>query len=221
MITIATELRDALQGKTIAVRVNILKKCLNTIGVLDQESLRLWIQLFDTYYNPDDGETKYELESIQNVYIQAHPQHGTHGFLMELKDGTQSFASYKRLAGASGGKRTETTNLARALRHSIYGQIIQFRESNPHDPNKLCPILGISLGTDAEVDHVIPFAKLKDEWLKLHPSVKEVHAPAIYERSAYAIKDKALEASWKAFHLEKAVLRYVSKKGNRIAHLQS
>jgi len=211
MITIATELRDALQCKTIVSRVNILKKCLNTVGVIDQESLRLWIQLFDTYYNSDDGETKYELESIQNVYIQAHPQHGTHGFLMELKDGTTSFASYKRLAGASGGKRTHTTNLARALRHSIYYQIIQYREHNPLDPNKLCPILSIPLGLDAEVDHEIPFAKLKEAWLKLHPSVKEV-----YEQSAYVLKDKTLEASWKAFHLENAVLRYVSKVGNRL-----
>ena len=218
MINIATELQNAIQGKTIVVRVISLRKCLNTIGVLDQESLRLWIKLFDTYYNPDDGETKHSLESIQNVYIQAHPQHGTHGFLMELKDGTISFASYKRLAGASGGKRTHTTNLARALRHSVYEQIIQFKERNPLDPNKLCPILSIPLGVDAEVDHEIPFAKLKDAWLKLHPSVKEVYEQS---QSAYVLKDKILEASWKAFHLENAVLRYVSKAGNRLHRVKT
>jgi hypothetical protein len=210
-IDIEADLRAALQGKTIVERCNMLRKCLVVCGTLNDASKHYWIQLFDTYYNPDDDETKYELECIQNVYIQAHPQHGTHGFLMELKDGTQSFASYKRLAGASGGKRTQTTNLTRALRHSIYDQIIQFRERNPLDPNKLCPILGISIGSDAEVDHEIPFAKLKDAWLKLHPSVKE-----FYENGAYAIKDKMLETSWKAFHLENAVLRYVSKAGNRL-----
>jgi len=211
MINIVPELQNALDGKTIVVRVISLRKCLNTVGVLDPPSLRLWIQLFDTYYAPGDGETKHEIECIQNVYIQFISHLGTHCFQMELTNGTKSFASYKRLAGASGGKRTYTTNLTRALRHSVYDQIIQFKERNTLDPTKMCPILGIPLGLDAEVDHEIPFAKLKDAWLKQHSSVKEVYEQS---QSAHVLKDKTLEDSWKAFHLENAVLRYVSKAGN-------
>jgi hypothetical protein len=213
MITIATELQNALDGKMIVSRAISLRKCLNTVGVLDPPSLRLWIQLFDTYYAPGDGETKHSLESIQNVYIQYISHLGTYCFQMELNDGTKSFVSYKRLAGASGGKRTYTTNLTRALRHSVHEQIIQFKERNPLDPNMMCPILGIPLGSDAEVDHEIPFAKLKETWLKLHPALKEVCEQS---QSAYVLKDKTLEESWKAFHLENAVLRYVSKAGNRL-----
>lgn len=213
MINIATELQNALDGKTIVSRVISLRKCLNTAGVLDPPSLRLWIQLFDTYYAPGDGETKHSLESIQNVYIQYIPHLGTYCFQMELNDGTKSFTSYKRLAGASGGKRTYTTNLTRALRHSVYEQIIQFKERNPLDPNKLCPVFGIPLGSDAEVDHEIPFAKLKEAWLKLHPALKEVCEQS---QSAHVLNDTTLDASWKAFHLENAVLRYVSKVGNRL-----
>jgi len=214
MIDIEADLQAALQAKTITARSSILQNCLGVCGRLNDASKRLWIVLFDTYYKPDDGETKYAVESIQNVYIQVNPLYGTHGFCMELCDGTKCVASYKRLAGVGGGKRKESTNLTRALRDVIYDQIIHFREHNSLDPNKLCPVLAIPLGNDAEVDHEIPFAKLKDAWLKLHPSVKEV-----YENGAYALKDKTLEASWKAFHLENAVLRYVSKKGNQIAHL--
>jgi len=213
-IDIEADLQAALQAKTIKARSTILQNCLGVCGRLNNASKHHWIALFDTYYTPDDSETKYALERIQNVYIQVNPLYGTHGFCMELCDGTKCVASYKRLAGVGGGKRKESTNLTRALRDVIYYQIIQFKERNPLDPTKPCPVLAIPLGNDAEVDHEIPFAKIKGAWFKLHPSVKEV-----YENGAYALKDKTLEASWKAFHLENAVLRYVSKKGNRIAHL--
>ena len=213
MIDIEGDLKNALQGKTIVERCNMLRKCLSVCGTLNNASKRCWIALFDKYYTPDIGETKYALESIKEVYIQAHPQHGTHCFCMELADGTRCFASYKRLAGASGGKRTQTTNLVRALRHAVYDQIIAFRAANPLNPDDVCPVLKTSLGEDAEVDHAIPFAILKDDWFKDHSDAKEV-----YENHAYALKDKALEESWKTFHATHAVLRYVSKEGNKVAH---
>ena len=85
---------------------------------------------------------------------------------------------------------------------------------NPLDISLLCPITGYKLDKDAQVDHEIPFHIIRNAWLlKNKPNV-------VYDSSKfnYVIEDKQMADSWKSYHKDKAILRWLSKDGNRVSY---
>jgi len=170
--------------------------------------------MFEAYYTPDLGERKYTRVEIDRFYINKHSIYGTKCFHIRLKDGVCDVATLKRLSGEN---RTHVQNLTRALRHAISPQIEEFRIRNLLQPLDICPVENTPLGMDAQVDHYNPtFRELVKNWLSENPD-PTIHIHAILD-SIYEL-DEPYKTSWILYHNQHANLRWLSKNGNKHAHL--
>jgi hypothetical protein len=82
------------------------------------------------------------------------------------------------------------------------------------NPNAVCPIADRPLGLDAQVDHIIPFHILAEEWLKNNENVTYVYS---LEKMNYVLNEPYY-TSWANFHRNNAQLRWLSKESNTYAH---
>lgn len=207
-------LQESLNQTTIIGRKRLLQKFLKEHGPgeLTDEEDSVLKKLFENFYTPDIGQSKYTQEEIQRFYI-GKGSYNTTCFHLRLYNGFDDVATLKRLSGEN---RTNVENLRRALRYTIEDQIQSFRMSNPLEPNDICPVLQIPLGNDAQVDHFNPtFSQLLKDWIKENPLPVVVPGP---KGSSIYILEEPYEKSWKDFHKKHAHLRWLSKKGNMIAH---
>lgn len=197
---------------TIAARLARLRKFLQShdIGELCAEETNHLQEIYNAFYKVNDEEN-IVTHVISRALIARDP-HGCRCFMLQFGD-TLYPCAVRRLAGAT---RTSKGNIAMAARYAITEQIRAFRQLETLDPDQICPISGEPLGTDAEVDHVIPFAELLDSWMKTLPDLPKL----TYNTNAfvYMLSSPYLE-SWREYHQSTAILRYLSKKGNRVAHL--
>ena len=201
-----------LNEKTIKSRYALLSEYLkrNMVGELNEAETSYFRHIFSRFYTPDDNSTKFDAATILNVSIVNDPR-GNKCFSIQV-DNVWYPASINRLAGSNRG---EKANLARAMRDAIEEQIQIFCSSNPLNPEDICPITHETLKTDAEVDHVIPFHVLKDDWIKSY-CAKIVYSYDLSKMN-YILCEPCCK-SWQDYHLEKARLRWVSKEGNKVAH---
>lgn len=183
----------------------------NNFGDLSEPEITHFRHIFAQYYTPDPQHVKFNSSDISHVTIKKSHNNPTVCFHICV-DNEWYETGVPRLAG---GNRTENANLKRALRNAINPQIQNYRQANPLNPNNICPITKGKLGIDAQVDHVIPFYKLADEWLANNKNVSYTNT-----KDGYILNEPYL-TSWYNFHLEKAVLRYLSKEGNKTAHRSS
>lgn len=198
--------------KTITGRKKILSDFLKgkEPGELSDTDDNLLKYLFITYYTTDEGQTKYSEDDIDRFYI-GYGSYNTICFHIRLKNGKTDVATYKRLAGEN---RTNNANLNKAYRNAVSDQINEFKKNNPLNSGELCPIGHCVLGENAEVDHVVPLYKLIISWMNegnYGPTCKYV------ENHDYVLDQPYLE-SWTKFHKQHAELRWLSYKGNRVAH---
>jgi hypothetical protein len=198
---------------TIAGRKKMLQALLRDSPIGPSQNTDLIRSLFRDYYTPDPDEAKYNWQDIVAVTVEPSGPFAQRCFHIHLANGARSTASLKRLAGE---KPSATVTLNSALRAAIQDQITHFRRTTPLDPLAPCPVLPTHcIGTDAEVDHVPPFASLRDRWLQTVPAAKVIYNQHTQQ---YRLSDAALEADWSAFHQANASLRYLSKEGNARAH---
>lgn len=204
-------LETVINEKTIKNRHSILSNYLknSNVGILNENDA-LWIKhIFEKFYTPDKQYTKFKASQISNVSI-VKDNYGNKCFCIYVND-TWFPTSIKRLAG---GNRNDKANLIRALRNAIEPQINEFRKNNPLNPTNICPITNETLGLDAEVDHQIPFHILAEEWIKNNKNISYIYN---LDKFDYILQEPYY-SSWFNFHLEKSILRWVSKEGNKIAH---
>ena len=199
-----------IKEKTIQNRHSILSNYLknNNVGILNEHDTLCIKHIFEKFYTPDDKYTKFKASQISKVSIVKH--NGNNCFCIFIND-TWYPTSIKRLAGSN---RNEKANLIRALRNTIEQQIHDFRKNNPLNPINICPITNDILGSDAEVDHQIPFHILAEEWIKQNKNISYIYS---LDKFDYILQEPHY-ISWFNFHLEKSILRWVSKEGNKIAH---
>ena len=201
-----------LKEKTIKNRNALLSNYLqnNDEGVLDEGEGSWFKHIFQQFYTPDENETKFNISQISNVAIVKGKQFGTKCFAV-IVDNCLVPTSIKRL---SGGSRNDKANVIRSLRNAIHSQIISFRSCNKLNPTDVCPVTNKLLGEDAEVDHQIPFHILSEEWMENNINVSCVYN---FDKFDYILQEPYY-TSWYNFHSEKAILRWVSKEGNKFAH---
>jgi hypothetical protein len=204
-------LKSVLYSKTQKERKSLLSRFLkeNSPGSLSTEEKFAFKQIFVQFYTPDEEYTKFTFDEIEDVAI-CKDTYGNHCFKILVMDEWYP-SSISRLCG---GNRTKDANLRRALRTAINIQIEDFKLINPKCPDEKCPVLGILLGYDAEVDHEIPFHHIVNRWLSNH---KDVTFTYDLSKHNYSLDEPYL-SDWRAFHKKEAKLRWVSKKGNQIAH---
>ena len=204
-------LEKVINEKTIKNRHFILSNYLknNNVGVLNEIDALSLKHIFDKFYTPDEQYTKFSASQITNVSIMKD-NYGNKCFCIFVNN-TWFPTSIKRL---SGGNRNDKANLIRALRNAIEQQINDFRKNNPLNPNNICPVTNEILGLDAEVDHQIPFHILSEEWIKNNKNISYIY---VLDEFDYILQEPHY-TSWVNFHLEKSILRWVSKEGNKFAH---
>ena len=204
-------IKNVIHETTIKNRHIIMSNYLknNKVGPLNKNDTLLFKDIFKKFYTPDEQNTKFSASQISNVSIMKD-KYGNNCFHI-LVNNTWIPTSIKRL---SGGNRNDKANLIRALRNAIEPQIIDFRKKNPLNHNNICPVTNGILGLDAEVDHKIPFHILAEEWIKNNKDISYIY---VLDKFDYILQEPHY-TSWFKFHLEKSILRWVSKEGNRIAH---
>lgn len=193
---------------------NYLKN--NGIGELSESESKHFKQIFSKYYSPDEGEDKFNPWNISIVSIDYN---GWNNKNFNIKINNNWYpTSIQRL---SGGNKNEKSNLTRALRQAIEDQIQNFRNTNTLNPFDTCPVIPYQkLDIDAQVDHTIPFHKLKDCWMNVVMNTDEkIKYSYNLDKMNYVLDSPWCEY-WQTYHLNNAKLRWVSKEGNKIAHLE-
>jgi hypothetical protein len=205
-------LERVLNEKTIKMRHSLLSEHLNAheCGQLNESDSAQFKQIFSKYYTPDDTSTKFDAANISNISI-IRDTWNNKCFSIQV-DNVWYPTSIKRLSGSNRG---EKLNLVRALRNAIEPQIQTFRITHPLNPTDICPITHNTLHEDAEVDHIIPFHIIKDEWLAKYSG--KIGYSYDLGKMNYILHEPWCK-SWCDYHLEKATLRWVSKEGNKTAH---
>ena len=200
-----------INEKTIKNRKLLLSNYLknNNVGILDENEVLFFKHIFQKFYTPDEKDTKFDVSQISNVAI-VKDNYGKKCFSIFV-DNEWYPTSKDPLSGSS---KNEKKNLERALRNAIKPQIDNFRISNPLNPNDICPVTNKILGQDAEVDHQIPFHILVEEWMKYNKNISYIY---ILDKFDYVLHEPHY-TTWFNFHLEKSILRWVSKEGNKFAH---
>jgi hypothetical protein len=200
-----------INEKTIKNRNLLLSSYLknNNVGILTENECVFFKHIFEKFYTPDEQYTKFNVSQISNISI-VKDNYENKCFSI-LVNNNWFPTSIKRL---SGGNRNDKANLIRSLRNAIESQIKNFRSCNPLNPNDICPITKKILGGDAEVDHQIPFHILADEWIKNNKNISYIY---VLDKFEYVLQEPHYTL-WFNFHLEKSVLRWVSKEGNKFAH---
>jgi hypothetical protein len=193
---------------------NYLKN--NDVGELNEEESNYFREIFTRFYTPEEREldSKFPASIISKVHI-IKRAFSNNCFSLVVDDVPWP-ASIRRLCGS---KITDRSNLIRAHRNAIEGQIMQFRISNPLCIESICPVSKENgsfekLGSDAQVDHEIPFSKLLDRWRQNNKDATCLYS---LEKQNYILDDKFL-SNWANYHLKESKLRWVSKKSNTYAH---
>ena len=200
-----------INEKTIKNRHLLLSNYLknNNIGILTENESVFFKHIFQKFYTPDDEDIKFNVSQISSIHI-VKDNYGKKCFSI-LVNNIWYPTSITPLSGSS---RNEKRNLERALRNAIEPQINNFRVCNPLNPNNICPVTNKMLGLDAEVDHQIPFHILTKEWIKDNNNISYTY---VLDKFEYILQEPHY-TSWFNFHLEKSILRWVSKEGNKFAH---
>ena len=180
----------------------------HTIGKLDELDTDAFKHIFTKHYTPD--EAKYHTHDITDIAIVLDP-YKRKCFSICTNEVWYPLG-VKRLAGSN---RKKKANLVRATRLAIQPDIDNFRSKNTLNPADMCPVANKPLGTDAQVDHQIPFNVLLTKWL----DKGNENAAFAYDldRMNYILQEP-YHQTWTQFHTDKAVLRWVSKEGNHYAH---
>lgn len=206
-------MENVLTEKTIKKRYSILQEYLknNEIGILNKKDSITFKHIFQKFYTPDDGEIKFNIDDICCISV-VRNKYAKKCFNI-IVDDIRYHTSIKRLSGSVVNKNL---NLTRAMRFLIEDQIMDYIKMNPLDQNMLCPITGYKLGYDSQVDHIIPFHKIAKKWLSKNDNVSVKYD---INKFNYIIEDINLSNSWKNYHLVNSELRWLSRDGNKVAHL--
>jgi hypothetical protein len=201
-------LKQILDEKRITKRKELLSSYLkNNTGELDDNEITHFKHIFAQWYEADDTVTKFDVSDISSVRIIR--DRGNNCFQINVNNVWYP-TSIKRLSGSN---ITPKICLTRALRNAIESQIMKYRLKNVLNPDDICPVTNKPLGFDAQVDHQIPFHILVSEWLKDN---KAEYSYSLDARNY--VLNELFNKSWCDYHLKHAVLRWVSKEGNKYAH---
>jgi len=203
---------NIIEAKTITLRRALLSKYLkdNIVGILSSDDRDKFKTIFDKYYQCD---YKVDVDRIESVHIHVDT-YANRYFSIKLDNNEFMPCSITRLSGSNSKPSVKQERL-KAMRNDINAQMLDFRACNKKNVNEICPIAKIPIGQDAEVDHLITFKKLAEDWMTLNPN-------ATYQYNNRQLSfslDEPYKTSWQDYHKANAKLRWLSKVGNRTAHL--
>jgi len=172
----------------------------------NEDAFRFLIELFHRH---PDAERK--LENMTDIEIDSHPLYHTSRFLIRKTD--DSFMDISWTICVNMKTHTKYDNFAFCLRNCINEQIKDFRRKNDTDICSICDkyISGIS-----EIDHIITFSTLKDDFVKKY----DIILPEKYDEdgdtnlTCFLKDDMWIGEEFQKYHQEHATLRATCKKCN-------
>jgi hypothetical protein len=107
----------------------------------------------------------------------------------------------------------ETIKLSKAFRTAIDSQIKEYHSKNQ---NKICELCGSDKFID--VDHIIKFKTLRDNFLLLYPNHPKLFDKNKNAQEIFREEDREFSKAWQHYHLKEAKLRYLCHKCNIELH---
>ena len=112
-------------------------------------------------------------------------------------------------------EKTPRQMFSEVMRNIIYYQIQDFRKYNKFV--QCCYNCNI-MSDKLEVDHIIPFSKLRNDFMKLHPEIKKQKPYLCQKTNMYKFHTKAntdyLIYKWKDYHKQNSQLSFLCSKCN-------
>jgi 5-methylcytosine-specific restriction endonuclease McrA len=194
------------------IRANELKEytrtIIDSIGVC--ASLKAWqpkaYHFFYLLFQRHPEAERKGVAHIVDIQIRRHPK-GGHIFIIVLDNGTIDTISW--VACVMRKSQTLKHKQTQAFRVAIDHQISNFRAAT-HTRCALC-----NSNTNLEVDHVVHFAKLVYDFMKIHPNCPIELEKNEHQQSCFSDTDSEYRDAWWKYHSVHAILRILCAKCNR------
>lgn len=137
-------------------------------------------------------------------------------FVIHRPDGTKTDISYTKCLNVP----THASELKKACRHAIMGEILKFRDENVIFGKSVCPITGdILTKENTHIDHYdLTFAEIYSKWIECQ-NVKYLISklnPTIDNNNETFFTDEGISRSFRIFHNQNTNLRAVTKYANTV-----
>jgi hypothetical protein len=111
----------------------------------------------------------------------------------------------------------ENKKRKKALRFEVEEQVNEWKREHPWKRGAICPLTGqVMKKAESEVDHVVPFAKIVDDFLLAYNlEITDLEIGFDCQISRWFLKNSRLRENWREYHTRHAELRYVSKQANK------
>jgi len=106
-------------------------------------------------------------------------------------------------------KPNKDRNLKSAMRNAIYPQILEFRNNCELSECSIC-----RSKENIQIDHIILFHKLYDDFLKERIDIPTSFDDNVYNMAMFKQENKEFENEWKVYHKKYALLRCLCMKCN-------
>jgi hypothetical protein len=210
-----SSLQLALESTTQTKRHTALQQYLREtpIGQLSSDDSKIFKDIFHKFYTPDLGEKKYNINDIEYINIKVCERNRNNKCFRIKARGIEHGCSIKFLAGKRRSKKDNVTNASRA---DIMYQINDFKNKNPLIHTDTCPVKGIPLGYDAQVDHIIPYHELLENFIKEN-NINIYSINVSCDHKGIRTLEEPYKTMWCEYHKKNAKLRWLSKAGNKIS----
>lgn len=200
------------------------KYCFGKLKFKNIKDAKNYFQLWLNQHGEDNNVELVELvelvknhpigfnEEKQHIEIHKNPTFDNNYNLVVVNNNDNKTVYLTLYSCITGKYKSNKHHLNDCLRRAIIEQINEFKETNSM-PDK-CAICHVELTPDnVEIDHVIPFSVLVDEWIKQN----KVDIDTIeYEqvKGVRMIKDKELINDWVVYHKTHAKLEFICNECN-------
>lgn len=180
-------------------------------GIKNNVKDKFFMDLIKNYYDYDSIKS-----NIDSVNIEPNPFRNKYYHLsINLTDGKKVDISWRKCARQD-KPSSDNNNLTRALRMAIYDEIIEFKKEN--SKNMICQFCKST--EDIEVDHIIEFKNIMNNFLKDIKHRKDINIPCdfdyheYYKSPIFKESDNKFMKIWQVYHYRNSELRFLCKKCN-------
>lgn len=180
---------------------------------MNYNELKSWLTLRinKTFTTGEEYDLLFQL-------LQKHPRYNEwkfkipKAFKIVMKKAIQLhvlFNKYRIVSWVNCVKKRKVDPLASAMRHAIKRQITIYKKNHLDKKCVLCESLNV------EVDHVIKFVILKNNYINLYSPPTSFNYHSKYGHYMFKKADNHWKKEWQKYHLKNATYRYLYSSCNK------